>query len=181
MSCRQPITAVEWSPREGSVLCTSCSDGTVGVWDLSVERDAEEEAALGATGMIASGYTFTNSVLGHQLRHPVHTSLLVLVVLDSEDILSTAVAAAEDAGMCRQCRGALRPATTTAVRSCGTDRHQGRALAPSNTWHADFHWGGRLQCLQTCKCNLMTDTATFLRLLSISAVCLRPPGRLESC
>ena len=48
--CRQPITAVEWSPREGSVLCTSSSDGTVGVWDLSVERDAEEEAALGASG-----------------------------------------------------------------------------------------------------------------------------------
>ena len=32
------------------MLATSSSDGTVGVWDLSVERDAEEEACLAATG-----------------------------------------------------------------------------------------------------------------------------------
>ena len=48
--CRGPVTSVEWSPFEGAVLATGSADGTVGIWDLSVERDPEEEATLGQHG-----------------------------------------------------------------------------------------------------------------------------------
>ncbi|GJP53882.1 hypothetical protein CLOM_g13004 [Closterium sp. NIES-68] len=41
---RQPITAIEWSPHESSTLATSCADNQITIWDLSLERDAEEEA-----------------------------------------------------------------------------------------------------------------------------------------
>ncbi|KAK4537231.1 hypothetical protein CDCA_CDCA11G3256 [Cyanidium caldarium] len=39
-----PVTALEWHPHESSVLCASSADGSVSIWDLSVERDPEEEA-----------------------------------------------------------------------------------------------------------------------------------------
>ena len=45
---------MEWSPFEGAVLATGSADGTVGIWDLSVERDPEEEAALGQQGNAAA-------------------------------------------------------------------------------------------------------------------------------
>lgn len=40
---RKPITAVEWHPTDSSVLAAASEDGTSSVWDLAVERDAEEE------------------------------------------------------------------------------------------------------------------------------------------
>lgn len=39
-----PVTSVEWSPFESSSLASSSEDHQVAVWDLAVERDAEEEA-----------------------------------------------------------------------------------------------------------------------------------------
>ena len=71
LGCRKPITAIEWSPREGSVLCTSSADGTVGVWDLSVERDAEEEAALGATGAPCMPFCTSGVHIEYQITHCV--------------------------------------------------------------------------------------------------------------
>lgn len=43
----QPITAVEWHPRDASMMAVSSEDGSVSVWDLAVERDAEEELREG--------------------------------------------------------------------------------------------------------------------------------------
>ena len=35
---RGPITSVEWSPLESSILAASSADQTLCIWDLSVER-----------------------------------------------------------------------------------------------------------------------------------------------
>ncbi len=51
---RGPVTSVEWCPHEASMLLTTSSDNTLGVWDLAVERDPEEEAALGAETNVAA-------------------------------------------------------------------------------------------------------------------------------
>ena len=45
---RGPVTSVEWCPAEATMLATSSADGQLAVWDLAVERDPEEEAALAA-------------------------------------------------------------------------------------------------------------------------------------
>lgn len=45
---RAPICSLEWSPHDPSVLLTASEDHSAAVWDLAVERDPEEEAALGA-------------------------------------------------------------------------------------------------------------------------------------
>ncbi len=47
---RGPVTSVEWSRFESSMLATASADNSVCFWDLAVERDAEEEAAAMATG-----------------------------------------------------------------------------------------------------------------------------------
>ena len=47
---RGPITSVEWARFDSAMLATSSADHTVCVWDLAVERDAEEEAAAMAAG-----------------------------------------------------------------------------------------------------------------------------------
>lgn len=44
---KQPITAIQWHPTDASMLCASSEDGSVSVWDLAVERDAEEEVREG--------------------------------------------------------------------------------------------------------------------------------------
>jgi ribosome assembly protein RRB1 len=44
---RAPITSVEWHPRDASMLAVSSEDGSVSIWDLAVERDAEEELREG--------------------------------------------------------------------------------------------------------------------------------------
>jgi ribosome assembly protein RRB1 len=51
-SHRGPITSVEWAPFEASMIQTTSADDTLAVWDLAVERDPEEEAAL-AVGVAA--------------------------------------------------------------------------------------------------------------------------------
>ena len=50
---RMPITSVEWARFDGAMLATSSADHTVCVWDLAVERDAEEAAAMAAADMRA--------------------------------------------------------------------------------------------------------------------------------
>lgn len=48
------MTSVEWCPFESSMLTTTSADGQLAVWDLALERDPEEEAALAATMDAAS-------------------------------------------------------------------------------------------------------------------------------
>lgn len=43
---KKPVTSVEWCPYESSMLSTTSADNTCGIWDLALERDPEEEAAL---------------------------------------------------------------------------------------------------------------------------------------
>jgi ribosome assembly protein RRB1 len=44
---KEPITSVEWHPRDASMLAASSEDGSVSIWDLAVERDPEEELREG--------------------------------------------------------------------------------------------------------------------------------------
>jgi ribosome assembly protein RRB1 len=44
------VTSVEWSPYESSMLASSGADHSLAVWDLALERDPEEEAALAPEG-----------------------------------------------------------------------------------------------------------------------------------
>jgi ribosome assembly protein RRB1 len=53
---KQPVTSVEWHPRDASMLAASSEDGSVSVWDLAVERDAEEEMAEGVVVAGADEY-----------------------------------------------------------------------------------------------------------------------------
>ena len=46
----KPLTSVEWAPDDENVLSVASSDNTVTLWDLSLEEDAEAEAALGGGG-----------------------------------------------------------------------------------------------------------------------------------
>ncbi|XP_073311570.1 LOW QUALITY PROTEIN: protein HEAT STRESS TOLERANT DWD 1-like [Primulina huaijiensis] len=41
---KHPITSIEWSPHEASTLAVSSSDNQLTIWDLSLEKDEEEEA-----------------------------------------------------------------------------------------------------------------------------------------
>ncbi|XP_009598555.1 protein HEAT STRESS TOLERANT DWD 1 isoform X1 [Nicotiana tabacum] len=45
---KHPITSVEWSPHEPSTVAVSSSDNQLTIWDLSLERDEEEEAEFKA-------------------------------------------------------------------------------------------------------------------------------------
>nr|AAN40972.1 WD40 [Syntrichia ruralis] len=43
-----PITSIEWSPHEQSTLSVTSADHQLTIWDLSLERDPEEEAVYQA-------------------------------------------------------------------------------------------------------------------------------------
>lgn len=43
----KPITCVQWHPTDSSMLLAGSEDGCVSIWDLAVERDAEEELREG--------------------------------------------------------------------------------------------------------------------------------------
>ncbi|KAF7806717.1 glutamate-rich WD repeat-containing protein 1 [Senna tora] len=45
---KHPITSIEWSPHEPSSLAVSSSDHQLTIWDLSLEKDEEEEAEFKA-------------------------------------------------------------------------------------------------------------------------------------
>ncbi|KAI8610792.1 WD40-repeat-containing domain protein [Chytriomyces sp. MP71] len=42
----KPVTSIEWHPAESSVLAVSGEDDQVTLWDLALERDAEEEPMM---------------------------------------------------------------------------------------------------------------------------------------
>lgn len=44
---KSAITSIEWKESESSVLAVAGADDQITIWDLALERDAEEEAALG--------------------------------------------------------------------------------------------------------------------------------------
>ncbi|KAJ3300769.1 ribosome biosynthesis protein rrb1 [Borealophlyctis nickersoniae] len=44
-----PVTSIEWKESESSVLAVAGADDQITIWDLALERDAEEEATM-ATG-----------------------------------------------------------------------------------------------------------------------------------
>eukprot|EP00198_Chlamydomonas_reinhardtii_P007811 XP_001697148.1 predicted protein [Chlamydomonas reinhardtii] len=48
------VTSVEWCPYEGSMLASAAADNQLAVWDLALERDPEEEAALAPEGNAAA-------------------------------------------------------------------------------------------------------------------------------
>lgn len=43
-----PITSIEWSPHEASTIAVSSADNQLTIWDLSLERDEEEEVEFKA-------------------------------------------------------------------------------------------------------------------------------------
>ncbi|CAD5163697.1 unnamed protein product [Musa acuminata subsp. malaccensis] len=45
---KQPITSIEWSPHEASTLAVASADNQLTIWDLSLEKDEEEEAEFKA-------------------------------------------------------------------------------------------------------------------------------------
>ncbi|MQM12658.1 hypothetical protein Taro_045576 [Colocasia esculenta] len=45
---KHPITSIEWSPHESSTLAVCSSDNQLTIWDLSLERDEEDEAEFKA-------------------------------------------------------------------------------------------------------------------------------------
>lgn len=49
---QKAITSVQWHPRDSSMLCASSEDDSLSIWDLAVERDAEEELK---EGVVLSG------------------------------------------------------------------------------------------------------------------------------
>ncbi|XP_074583192.1 protein HEAT STRESS TOLERANT DWD 1 [Curcuma longa] len=45
---KKPITSIEWCPHEASTLAVSSADNQLTIWDLSLERDEEEETEFKA-------------------------------------------------------------------------------------------------------------------------------------
>ncbi|KAF2553986.1 hypothetical protein F2Q68_00033516 [Brassica cretica] len=45
---KHPITSIEWSAHESSTLAVSSGDNQLTIWDLSLEKDEEEEAEFKA-------------------------------------------------------------------------------------------------------------------------------------
>ncbi|CAN8271100.1 unnamed protein product [Cochlearia groenlandica] len=45
---KHPITSIEWSAHEGSTLAVTSGDNQLTIWDLSLEKDEEEEAEFKA-------------------------------------------------------------------------------------------------------------------------------------
>lgn len=90
---QKPITAVQWHPNDASMLTASSEDGTISIWDLAVERDAEEELREGVvlSGsdqyppqllFIHMGQKNTKEVMWH----PSFTSLLVSTAEDGINV-----------------------------------------------------------------------------------------------
>ena len=67
---RAPVTSIEWAWFDGAMIASASADHTVCVWDLAVERDAEEEAAA----MAAEGNAIAPDDLPPQLMF-VHQGL----------------------------------------------------------------------------------------------------------
>lgn len=86
---QKPITAVQWHPTDASMLCASSEDDSVTVWDLAVERDAEEELREGV--VLAGAEDFPPQLLFIHMGqkdvkdvqwHPACSSLLASTAYD---------------------------------------------------------------------------------------------------
>ena len=80
------MTSVEWCPFESSVLTTTSGDGQLVVWDLALERDPEEEAALVASMNAASPDDLPAQLLFVHLGQVCLTSPSVLLIAVSEQL-----------------------------------------------------------------------------------------------
>ena len=96
MSCiletrRGAITSVEWCHHESSILATTGSDDQLAVWDLALERDPEEEAALAAqTNALAPADLPPQLLFVHSGQHNMkevhwHPQIPGMMVCTAED------------------------------------------------------------------------------------------------
>ena len=89
--CRGAITSVEWSHHESSILATCASDDQLAVWDLALERDPEEEAALAAdTNALAPADLPPQLLFVHSGQHNMkevhwHPQIPGMLVCTAED------------------------------------------------------------------------------------------------
>ncbi|KAL0022991.1 hypothetical protein WJX79_004044 [Trebouxia sp. C0005] len=85
------ITSVEWSHHESSILATCASDDQLAVWDLALERDPEEEAALAAdTNALAPADLPPQLLFVHSGQHNMkevhwHPQIPGMLVCTAED------------------------------------------------------------------------------------------------
>lgn len=85
------ITSVEWSHHESSILATCASDDQLAVWDLALERDPEEEAALAAdTNALAPADLPPQLLFVHSGQHNMkevhwHRQIPGMLVCTAED------------------------------------------------------------------------------------------------
>ncbi len=145
------MTSIEWAPFESSVLATASADGQLAVWDLALERDPEEEAALAAHMNAASPEDLPPQLLFvhlGQARAPSCFLSMLYGMLSREQLLCLVTRRllcysqrSVLAGL-SDCGGPHRPVLLVA----GGD--QGGALAPADTGHAHEHGLGGLQHLQ---------------------------------
>lgn len=88
---RGAITSVEWSHHESSILATCASDDQLAVWDLALERDPEEEAALAAqTNALAPADLPPQLLFVHSGQHNMkevhwHPQIPGMLVCTAED------------------------------------------------------------------------------------------------
>ncbi|RMZ88879.1 hypothetical protein DV736_g3898, partial [Chaetothyriales sp. CBS 134916] len=67
---KKPITSIEWHPTDDSVVGVASADGTVTLWDLSVELDDEEygkEAGIGGAERLIIDAAVGLQQLGHKV------------------------------------------------------------------------------------------------------------------
>lgn len=86
---QKAITAVQWHPKDASMLCASSEDDTVSIWDLAVERDAEEELKEGVVLTGADEFPpqllfihMGQSQIKDAQWHPACPSLVVSTAMD---------------------------------------------------------------------------------------------------
>ena len=91
LCCRGPITSVEWSQHESSILATCGGDDQLAVWDLALERDPEEEAALAAqSNALAPADLPAQLLVSHSGQHNMkeahwHPQIPGMIVCPAED------------------------------------------------------------------------------------------------
>ncbi|KAJ3392940.1 ribosome biosynthesis protein rrb1 [Entophlyctis sp. JEL0112] len=94
---KKPVTSIEWHSAESSVLAVSAADDQVTLWDLALERDAEEEPIL-ASGAAGNGVEVPPQLLfihqGQEMVkeihwHPQCPGVLVSTALSGFNIFKT--------------------------------------------------------------------------------------------
>ena len=94
---QKAITSVQWHPTDPSMLTASSEDGTVTIWDLAVERDAEEELREGV--VLTGAEDFPPQLLFIHMGqkdikesqwHPACPSLVVSTAADGLNVFQAA-------------------------------------------------------------------------------------------